>query len=396
MHATTFLSCALLIVYLFFPATLNISYKTESFALGVLFVCLCTFFSYLFFTKKVFSILLEQLSKTAHILFIIFLFWVTLFWLFDTDNYNYKAVISLPIFYLMLLASLLASSWLIEMNVNNQYIALRICYILLIASLVLGLFNITPFPSENNLKPMFIFTEPSLYALSFVPFLIYATILQASELRRVIILFVIGAAIVYLQSLTLLVGWLLVLIVTVKQRLMLISSLLLISVFFFVFGDLTYYFDRISIDEASDNLSVLVYMQGMQMMVHSLTGTSGLGIGFQNTGLRFTDVSASALINTIAGVPLNLTDGGFLAAKIVIEFGAIGILLICIITSLSLHSIKILRTLKTSNMPPVVIFSHACSASFIINMYVRDVGYITGHMLMYMTSLFIINRYNHR
>ena len=94
--------------------------------------------------------------------------------------------------------------------------------------------------------------------------------------------------------------------------------------------DLTYFSDRLKLTTDSDNLSVLVFVQGWQLAYNSLKETYGLGIGIQQLGFVKVETEAGDTIIRLLGRNVNDTDAGLTFGKIVSEFGLLGVFLIII------------------------------------------------------------------
>lgn len=111
-----------------------------------------------------------------------------------------------------------------------------------------------------------------------------------------------------------------------------ISSIVLVVAVVFVLGsvvgDIEYFSSRLSFDD-TDNLTTLVWLQGWDLAVNNFISTSGFGLGFQMLGLDGTQLSeVSYSASKIAGDFKNIDDGGFVAAKLVAEFGFVGLILV--------------------------------------------------------------------
>ena len=83
------------------------------------------------------------------------------------------------------------------------------------------------------------------------------------------------------------------------------------------------------------NMSSLVWLNGWSQAFQSLTGTNGFGLGFNQMGCgMYSEVGIyTPLIQEAwSGDMLNSEDGSLLAAKLIAEFGFLGIVIVAIFT----------------------------------------------------------------
>jgi len=183
-------------------------------------------------------------------------------------------------------------------------------------------------------KSVFPFSEQSHYALSIGLLTTgYATVGRKSIIFFIIInMFLLSLV---FPNLTLLVSLMLVLFsscirlngkyfkyIFLAFPLISLISLIIIS------SKVDYFASRI-VFEDSTNLTTLVFLQGWYLAFINTLNTNGLGLGFQMLGMPGTHLTPySEAIVLITGSITNLTDGGLLAAKLIAEFGIVG-LIIC-------------------------------------------------------------------
>lgn len=272
--------------------------------------------------------------------------------------------------------------------------ALTICsaaFPIIAAFAVIGL---QPPSALAQLKPMFPFTEPSHFALTFTPFLIDACARSRSfgRLGWLAIAVIIATL---MQSLSLLVGVALAALVCLNARELGIAGLLVLLVAgLFLSGvDLTYYTDRLDLSEDSGNLSSLVYLQGWDLMQESLARTSGFGIGFMQLGYLPTNVPTADLIYRLAGNDLNLRDGSFTAAKLISELGVFGVgivgyMLISVGKSvLRLRSAEIRMQDNRAEM-----MARSFIVGIMVDLFVRGIGYFSGTSVLFVTGIMLVRR----
>ena len=254
-----------------------------------------------------------------------------------------------------------------------------LCLVALAA--VLG---IAPPTGHSMTKPVFPFTEPSHFAIGFVPILMYRCV-TTSTLRRLLWLASGLVIALVLENLTLVAGCLLVAFVSLRLQLVLLliafATLLALQI------DLTYYSDRLDLSPETQNLSSLAFLQGWQLIVESWGKTDGWGLGFQQLGLQGTNVNAAELIEAIAGMPLNVHDGSFTASKLVSEFGIFGVVLLLVYLFLAVRSVIFLRRASSGG---VAVLAHCILVAYGLELGLRGSGYFTGGVLLVMSALWLL------
>lgn len=162
-----------------------------------------------------------------------------------------------------------------------------------------------------------------------------------------------------------------------------------------------YFMDRVSFTDA-ENISTLVYLQGWDRSLISLETTHGLGVGFQNLGNLAGGDYGARLFN-ILQFDKNLKDGGFLFAKLVGEFGVFGLLFciayLCVFWSAFSDLTKQLNRLifcrPHNRWQPgyqetiLGAVGNTFIVSFIIELYVRAVGYFSLGIFLFAVGLFL-------
>jgi len=236
-------------------------------------------------------------------------------------------------------------------------------------------------------KSVFPFTEPSHFALAFVPLLIDACV-RSAGIKRYLWL-VIGLALGYfLQNLTLIVG-----VVLAAGLSLPIAGLAAGAVAFaaaVASVDVAYFSDRLDFSLETSNLSSLIYIQGWQLMVDAFHRTSGWGLGFQQLGLGAVNSAAADTIFRLYRFELNLQDGGFTFAKVVGEFGVLGAILVLVYIGLAIKLALRLRRISKypAAYPSGATYAYAVVLSFSIDLFVRGVGYFNGSALLLFSALY--------
>jgi hypothetical protein len=239
-------------------------------------------------------------------------------------------------------------------------------------------------------KSTFPFTETSHFALALAPVFLYRCATAARNRRLLWILVGFGMAIV-LQSATLLIIAFVAAFISRRLTIFFVAGLLA-GVAALVLGlatlTLSYFAGRADISDNSKNLSALVYLEGWEMMDRSLYLTHGWGEGFEQLGLRDTNVGAvQSILRLTNGEELNLTDGSFVLAKLGGEFGILGLLLSLGYSILAVRSAFRLRDGRgTAN----AIFAQCIVVAFCTDMFARGTGYFTQSGLVFLGGMFAL------
>jgi hypothetical protein len=263
------------------------------------------------------------------------------------------------------------------------------CFLLLCLIGSLAAAGFTAPLSGDFYKPVFPFTEPSHFAEAFAPLLLYCCVTTTGG-RRLLVLGAGVAAALLLENLTLLLACVMAGFICFRSYLAL--PLFAVAALAASQLDLSYYTDRLNLGSEAGNLSSLVYIQGWQMLVESLQGTHGWGVGFQQLGLNGTAASSSNQIFNLIGNYANLLDGSFTLAKLVGEFGAIGIVLVLIYLVIAWRAIRDLR--RQCRQPQrehaALLLAKSIIVAYLLEIFVRGSGYFTGTAILLVGSLWLV------
>ena len=251
---------------------------------------------------------------------------------------------------------------------------------------LLTIAGVVPIRFDAYFKPVFPYTEPSHFALVFLPFLMLGCVRRRGFARLALLLLGLGIAWM-LESLTLVAGWLMISTICLPTRTLLV--LLAAVVPLAAQLDLTYYIDRLNFGGEGQNLSTLVYLQGWQLLSESLQVTAGFGLGFQQLGVYGTNVASADAIYSLIGDNANLLDGGFLLAKIVSEFGVLGMLVVLLYLWHAARAVRGLRrqSLSTRAKAPAIDLARCVIVCFALELFVRGAGYFSGTMILLVAAL---------
>lgn len=277
-------------------------------------------------------------------------------------------------------------------NVRDVSRELRWTFFAFVVIGLVGVFwpiRLGPFAALNH--PIFPFSEPSHFALAYGQVAALALFFFRRKGRLLVVttsfLLAVG-----LPNTTMLMVALLLLFVTASFRFLMIFPLVAGAVIGLLLNSspdsLAYFSDRLA---SGENLSHLVYMQGWESLISANLETNGIGIGFQNLGNEAPGV-ATEIIRTLTNeIDLNREDGGFLLAKIVGEFGLLGLVATLFLLALAIWSgIRMRHELKFRLNTKRAIVLIPLGSVFIstVEILVRGVGYFSPTFIL--TIYFII------
>lgn len=295
-----------------------------------------------------------------------------------------KPLFSLFVIIYLFFSILFLSNKIKKININFLNIMKMVLFFLIFLGWI-SIIAPRSFLNPNNLeKFVFPFSEQSHYALAVGFLLIICGYYSNFKLKIFFIVCLFAQALIF-PSLTLLQFVLLALVVffLMKNILIFIFSFFTLVLIFFISNfnlNNDYFSSRLNFND-SDNLSTLVYLQGIDDAVTSLKSTQGLGLGFQRAGTNELGFYGK-IIDKKFGLTINREDGGFLAAKLIIEFGFIGLLIVIIYIYLFFVScLKIIR--KKNNLFDLAV------VSIFIEMFFRGIGYFSPQILLFLLIYFL-------
>lgn len=240
-------------------------------------------------------------------------------------------------------------------------------------------------------KSLILFTEPSHYALCFVPFLFYAAYTSSKyRYAMLYILFGVGLALL-LESLTLLVGCSMIIFLCFGRRFLILILMFAAVAVLSIVVDLGYFTQRLNMSSANENLSTLVFLSGWERAYLSFTDSYGFGLGFNQLGIVGPQGKLQLLIqNILDGPRLNVRDGGTLGSKLIAETGWLGLTLLIFYVFSSINILKnvIFRRLQGSKD----VFFCGVFLLFSIEVFVRGMGYFSILSFLFLSSMYWIHR----
>ncbi|MCT7942953.1 hypothetical protein [Shewanella holmiensis] len=241
-------------------------------------------------------------------------------------------------------------------------------------------------------KSIFPFGEPSHFALFFGPFFLMIIAMTESRLIKLLYIFLVTTLALLIPSTTLLIYVLLALglMIRFSKSSIFVFIPLLVAAIYTLLTD-SYFLSRLILSNDSKNLTALVYLQGLQDAYNSIESTLGLGLGFQMLGTQPASLAGEQLKYLMGGDYLNRQDGGFLAAKIIAEFGVYGFF---ILVSYLVMFFKAFTNLKNgmflnSEYPLASVFSLCFIYASFVEFFVRGVGYFSPSLFFFFVALFL-------
>lgn len=261
-----------------------------------------------------------------------------------------------------------------------------------LAMAMLSLAGIQP-PGAGELisseKSVFPFSEPSHFAITFMPFLVHGAVVNTGW--RQLAWIAVGLALGYiLQNFTLVIGTALAAALSLPvSRLMVAGGALIAAIGVL---DIEYFTARLDFSFESQNMSSLVYRQGWELAADALSRTDGWGIGFQQLGFVPFNSPTADMVYRLLFNDANIKDGGFLVAKLVAEMGAFGIAVVAAYLVLLIRIGWRLRTriFRSRTIPPKILFGYAVVCGFVVEMFVRGLGYFTGSVVLMLSAALIV------
>lgn len=303
------------------------------------------------------------------------------------EQYNFSRTLgSLGLMFIFLYSIFCFSHYFIRQSKQNIDKLFKYLFYFFIVIVVLSPFTAMMFPKYA--KPIFPYSEPSHMALFFAPVLCYNTLKADAKKRYIYIL--IGVAIaLFVKNMTLLVAILIMSIFI--YNLYAVPILIVGGLMVFYFADIEYFMARLDFGNSNTtNLSTLVYLKGFDLMKQGLIQTNGLGIGFQQLGyVEIESEIRDYIIKLTNGVDLNSNDGGFLAAKIVTEFGVMGILLLLFYLVLLVRSWLVFRKIDVSQLKPYEMLFFASVITIFSELFFRGLGYFTSNVFILIACIYL-------
>lgn len=379
-------------VILLIPSFTFVFFQSSSLAFGLL---LSSLIVVLFNIDSLISAKLRISSVFLALVLLITLIIIAMFFYFSYGEI--KPMLSLSIFSIFIASFCLGHTF----NRISSSNLIRVIFYTLLLLIILGWLKFIWMPGFGGYevlgKPVFPFSEESHYALA-LGLLSCSYVICASFKSALFVISNLLAFSLLYPSLILLVfslGCILMLSLRYRFSLIIFTIVLFLLAFSVLFiYKVDYFWDRINILNTT-NLTALVYVQGWQLAYLNTINTGGLGLGFQMLGADGTLYpEVTSVIYSLTGDRFNVSDGGFLAAKIISEFGIVG-LLICFTYFIRLakfvwrSSLKLPR-FKLDEQSPRLIKNYILGGmifGFVVEFYFRGIGYFSPTLLIFIAAI---------
>lgn len=369
----------IILIWFFSPNFLFVFFDFSSTGIGLMIAGLLLIFTYIIKVNKI------DIPYSTFIIIPIFIN-ITLSFIFINSEIDIRQLQSIFGILILMIAASNLLNYLGELSPRELIGPVRFLIICLIVIGFVGCF----IPMDSGLwsregHTTFPFSEHSQYALCFgAIFFIAIPLLPKKELICYCIIGIFYA--LKLPSFTLLLICLSSIFIISKKIIfytMLILTLILIN------NDIGLYFiDRV-VNNTGYNLTNLVYLQGLESIYLSNNYTNGLGIGFQRMG----EEPSGKYYNIITsfGSPLNRNDGGFVASKLLAEFGAIGFIIISYIIFYIYSSYKIIEQRSACSVKSIFGYRNRFPESIVLfssfEIFIRGTGYFSPTIILMLAIL---------
>lgn len=186
------------------------------------------------------------------------------------------------------------------------------------------------FAHGGRMKYPFPFSEPSLFALCYGMFAVGYCFVASRKFAFYIVVNLLFFSFLFPSLTSLLFA--VIVALTIFMRLQsfwfliggVVFSVLVFAVGYFFISDIEYFSSRLDFSGA-ENITTLVWLQGWDLSYINLVFTEWRGLGFQMLGMEGGVSDISYKLEGLTGKFMNMSSGGFLAAKLISEFGIFGV-----------------------------------------------------------------------
>jgi hypothetical protein len=262
-------------------------------------------------------------------------------------------------------------------------------YFLIIIS-VAGFFKLNLF-SYVSQKSVLFFSEPSYFALTLAPFLIFVVAKKHPFSKLCLVYFLIWALIV--QNLTMLAIVFLAASLLAKSTYFNFIKILFGAVLcILVIVNTDYFSSRLDFGAETDNLSVLVFLQGWQNSLIMFRDSSWVGVGFQQFGIVGKRGEISDQLENLGFKELNIYDGGTTASKFVGEFGLLGVIFLIVYLYVFIRTFLKIKSFNKLKDDPMDLFFSCSILAFSVELFVRGIGYFSPGCYLFLFAM--LYKYN--
>lgn len=383
-----------LLIICILPSLGFVVFKATSLALGLI---IASFFIVLYNYRIVFYSVFK-LKYLIIAFFLISLIFTKSAYIYVVNDYS-KPLYSILFITFILIASYVFAKFLSKISFESIMKALLILIFLLIFFGWLKLIYVPVFLGYVGAKATFPFSEESHFALA----LGMVTVAYSFAGNVKWILFILFNTLFFgflYPSLTIIVyNVLIILIILLRLKSLKFKFLILIFVSLLILpiSNVEYFSSRLTFSE-SDNLTTLVFLQGWELAYLNFMQNYGFGLGFQMLGSpeTATGVYTDLIDKFVAGGgQLNIEDGGFFMAKIIAEFGIVGVIIVIFylywIIKIIIKTSRYYSDTNESYTDKKQFLMYGFIFSFLVEMFLRGYGYFSPGLFMLFASIFYKN-----
>mgnify|MGYP000477524300 CR=1 FL=1 len=259
----------------------------------------------------------------------------------------------------------------------------------------------------HNFTVLSVFSEPSLYVITILPFFLIKLV-TSSPKNQLIIIFILLSTSLIIRSTTLLIASGIMVIVfkldsITRKNIFYYLTILLLSILVyinFIHNNLTplnpiqYFIERITFPfqevNSATSTSVLYFQKDWHDAFNNLIDTYGIGLGFQQTGIYGYTSHIGEIIHQHIGSYPNKFITVSIAPKIISEFGLLGIVLLLIYLKYFIKSAIYLKASFHSTNRKIMfseIFYHSFIFTLFIPLFVRGTTYFSSWLFFLLSSI---------
>jgi hypothetical protein len=365
-------------------------FHTSSMATGVSVILLL--YAFIFFALKSLGLRTQKLSNGVTLLFI-FMFFLLIHGvisLLSHDNFDVGRFFSGLLFLLFFFAgAIIFVKLALKVPMAQADFAVNFVFYILLLSCIPAILDFSPFSSDQT-KPVFFFTEPSHFALNFLPLLLYVLITTTSKILKFFLFFFTYTIALLLESGALLAGITFIVLLSMPLKRIFFFLPLVIVLAVLNFEKLDYFTSRLYVSSDKPNLTSLVYFSGWERAYLNVKETFGLGVGFQQFGVVGSTGESQDILAALGLPDLNLMDGGFVATKLIGESGFIGIALLLIYIAYFTKIMWRTRKLLLGEFlcqNKLMLFFMSTFVMYFVDIFFRGTGYFSSSGFIFLASL---------
>ncbi len=396
INKSTFFFISLLWL-LYLPSFIRVVAGASSMAAGVVLGCFIIIAYFFLVTKKINYFYV----KFSVLFYLLFFFAVVHFFISNViyGSFELKGLLSLLLILTLLVSALFYSN--IFHSVNSCKLvsfATKVTYLMMVLILISLVYRPGMLGYSIFEKSMFPFSEPSHFITTLGFVFLFSAFTSKNKYVPIYILSLLFVFSMFMpSSLGLIYICMVLFFLIAKFRtqnalfIYLIVFILVYLILSFSSIDFNYFSSRMTFSTDSTNSTALVFLQGWEDSWNTIVNNP-FGLGLQNAALvESGDVGLR--IHEVTGKFIN-KDGAFLASKLIVEFGYLGVFLVILYLPILLHSViylykysKLNGKVNFSNEDQKKVFCCCIIVSFVVEMFVRGYGYFSPNVLLLLFAI---------